>query len=529
MTLPPRAGVPKQPPAERPLVGALHRALQSAARPLRDPERAQAATDSVRRLARAVMANGTVEGRSEVLAAATAVLDAEGPRLGSAAETLLGLLRRADQISPAGDELILIVEDDPQFARVLEASLVTTSRRVIVAETAAEARAVLKRETPSLLLLDLILPDSDGRNLLLELRSSPRTAALPVLVVTARLGSEVKAECFALGADGYFEKPIDPESFLVAVASHLERRARFAHMCRRDPVTGLPNRAAFLESWTRHRETDSPHRACTLTVLELDHFRYLEERWGRPFAEVVLRRVGARLALALRSAVCFARWDGAEFIALFADQSAAETGMTVAQALEMVRRLEFKGAEAEPLVVTFSAGVADVASEQGFEDTLASADRLLHTALITGRNRVISSDKAQTIPAPRILLADDDPNVVRVLSLYLRREGFEVIHFPDGKLALAAAPGSGASLIISDIEMPELDGLGFLQGVREQPELRHVPVMMLTAVGDERIIVRAFELGADDYVTKPFSTREVAARVRRLLRRPTVMGIPAPG
>ena len=75
--------------------------------------------------------------------------------------------------------------------------------------------------------------------------------------------------------------------------------------------------------------------------------------------------------------------------------------------------------------------------------------------------------------------------------------------------------------------MPGLDGLGLLEAIRAHSELRHLPVMMLTAMGEEAFIVRAFELGADDYVLKPFSLRELVARLRRLLRPPCLAGVPA--
>lgn len=524
----PRPDRPRQPLGGRPHVGALRRALESAARALVDPERGEAATESVHRIARAVAERSAVEGRPEMLAAATTVLEAQGPRLQPVTGELIALLRRADRIAaaPEGD-LILIVEDDPQFARFLEAAIGTENRRVVIAETAAEARAAIALETPSLLILDLILPDSDGRNLLLELRSSARTAAVPVVVVTARLGGEVKAECFALGADAYFEKPLEPESFAVAVASQLERQARYTQLCRRDPVTGLPNRAAFLETCTHLLATNPPGSPMALAVLDLDHFQYVEARWGRVLAETVLRGVGTRLALALRPATSFARWDGAQFIALYSGQGAVEAALTFAQALEMIRRLDIKGGDGQPIVVTFSAGIADVLAGQPFEEALTAADRLLYAAKITGQNRILTSDTTIAVPAQRILLAEDDPSMVRILSRHLQQEGFQVVSYTNGREALEAAPTSGAALIISDIEMPELDGLAFLEALRAHPALQHVPVMMLTARGEESVIVRAFELGADEYVTKPFSPRELSARVRRLLRRPAVMGIPA--
>jgi diguanylate cyclase (GGDEF)-like protein len=508
-------------------------ALESAVQDLPLPAEAAEAADSARRITRALVEGGALEGRPELAALAEEVLTAHGSAFAEAARGLVALLGRAVETRrPHPQDLILVIEDDALFARTLESRLATTGARVAVVGTAALARDFLSREAVSLVVLDLLLPDSDGRNILLELRSDPRTAGLPVFVVSARLGTRTKAECFALGADSYFEKPLDFDAFAVAVGSRLERRQDQAALARRDPVTGLPNRAAFLEACRRLREAGEPGSRFTLAVLDLDHFRWIEETWGRPFSDRVLRKSGVRLAMALRHAAVFARWDGAEFIALFAGRSASEAGTAVDHALAMLRRLDFQPGQAEPLTVTFSAGVVDVPPDQAMEDVIALADRLRYVAKASGRNRVVAGEAAGAagaVPSRRILLAEDDPNIVRMITRHLAREGFEVVAFPDGAQALAHAAGSGAALVISDIEMPNLDGLGLLQGLRAHPAFRHIPIMMLTAMGDESYIVRAFELGADDYVLKPFSMREVAARVRRLLRRPSMMGVPIVG
>jgi diguanylate cyclase (GGDEF)-like protein len=470
---------------------------------------------------------GTLDGRPDLAAAAARVVAAEDSSIRGAALALVAQLESVVH-GAAGcvPDVILLIEDDPQFSRTLEVALQGAGRRIHVAATAKQGREILRREAVGLVILDLILPDGDGRNILLELRSEPRTAALPVFVVSARFGTRTKAECFALGADAYFEKPIDLEAFAVAVGSRLERHTDLVQLARRDPVTGLPNRAAFLEGCTRVRRESPPDTRFALAVLDLDHFRWIEDSWGRQFSETVLRRAGIRLAMALRQASLFARWDGAEFIALFAGCDAVEAGAVVDQALTELRRVDFRPGEAAPLTVTFSAGVADMARDVPMEEAIGLADRLRYVAKASGRNRVVAGEPATAAPSQRILLAEDDPNVVRLLTRHLRREGFEVAAFSDGTTALENATESGAALVISDIEMPKLDGLGLLERLRAHSEFRHVPIMMLTAMGDEAYIVRAFELGADDYVLKPFSIREVTARIRRLLRRPCLAGVP---
>lgn len=530
-SIPPGVGDPGDSPVRSSGLAAPLAAIETALRALRSAGEAAEAAEAeatVRRIARSLVDGGAAEGRPEISAAAAQVTKAESPDLLDAVSGLAAQLERAIHLRASGlNDLILVVEDDPLFAKTLESTLAGAGRRVPVAPTAAAAREILRREEVSLVVLDLILPDSDGRNILLELRSDPRTSGIPVFVVSARLGTGTKAECFALGADAYFEKPLDIEAFAVAVGARLERYVDQAHAARRDPVTGLPNRAAFLESCARLRGAAGPGTPFALAVLDLDHFRWIEETWGRQFSDSVLRRTGVRLAMVLRQAVVFARWDGAEFIALFAGRSAAEAGAAVDQALGVLRRVDFRPGAEPPLTVTFSAGVVDVPAEQSMEEAIGLADGLRYVAKASGRNRVVAGAARSAPPSRRILLAEDDPHVVKLITRHLTREGFEVVAYPDGQQALANAVGSGAALVISDIEMPNLDGLGLLKGLRSHPEFRHVPVMMLTAMGDENYIVRAFELGADDYVLKPFSMREVVARVRRLLRRPSLAGIPA--
>ncbi len=115
----------------------------------------------------------------------------------------------------------------------------------------------------------------------------------------------------------------------------------------------------------------------------------------------------------------------------------------------------------------------------------------------------------------RVLVVDDDPAIREVLVAYLAREGHEVLEADSGEAALHQAVG--ADLVVLDLMLPGLDGWRVAEILRARdPEL---PILMLTARGEEEERVRGFELGADDYVTKPFSPRELVARVRALLRR----------
>jgi DNA-binding response OmpR family regulator len=120
-----------------------------------------------------------------------------------------------------------------------------------------------------------------------------------------------------------------------------------------------------------------------------------------------------------------------------------------------------------------------------------------------------------------VLVVDDEPIVREVVAGYLRREGYETLEAADGIRAREIVEREPPSLVVLDVMLPGTDGIELLRWLRKRSEL---PVIMLTARGDEADRIVGLELGADDYVTKPFSPRELAARVRTVLRRsaPTV-------
>ncbi len=115
-----------------------------------------------------------------------------------------------------------------------------------------------------------------------------------------------------------------------------------------------------------------------------------------------------------------------------------------------------------------------------------------------------------------VLVVDDDPNVVELVRLYLERDGFQVATANDGSRGLELARETSPQLIVLDLMLPYLDGIELCRTLRRESP---VPIIMLTALAGEDDRLVGLDLGADDYVTKPFSPRELAARVRAVLRR----------
>lgn len=131
-------------------------------------------------------------------------------------------------------------------------------------------------------------------------------------------------------------------------------------------------------------------------------------------------------------------------------------------------------------------------------------------------NKLLPSSVSSTESHPLVLVVDDEPRIIRFVRINLEMEGFRVIEASDGLEALNQVREKMPDMVLLDVMMPEMDGFETLRMIRE---ISNVPVIMLTVRSSEEDKVRGLDLGADDYMTKPFSPRELVSRVRAVLRR----------
>jgi len=174
--------------------------------------------------------------------------------------------------------------------------------------------------------------------------------------------------------------------------------------------------------------------------------------------------------------------------------------------------------------VSFSAALGNALRWSALDDAVGALAHSLEGTAADGPARIVMDEDASA-SAPsrvRILLVDDDPGVATLVRYRLEREGIDVQHLSDGTEALSlfqdARALNGVDLVVLDVKLPGTGGYELLEVLRKSSPVRRIPVVMLTQMGCEADVVRAFELGADDYVHKPFSPVELMARIRRLLR-----------
>lgn len=460
-------------------------------------------------------------GLPDIRRTATALLDAETPEdIQSRIVELIALLRSTPLDRRFDRAVVLLVEDDRLTARVLAERIASDEIEVVQAHDARQAREILGRGNISLVLLDLVLPDADGRDLLVELRGHDQTGSLPILVLTARADASTQAECFALGATGVLLKPVDPEVVLSAVANKLHQTREQRREARIDRLTGLPNRAALLEAVDRTRSLMKQRpRPAALAIVDIDYFKHVNDTYGHAVGDMVLARTGSRISEALRISDVTARWGGEEFCVLLPNTAVDGAVIALNKALEAVRGHVFDAPDGSLLTVSFSAGVVPLSATEPVEAALADADRLLYVAKAAGRNRVVSPQDAAQPPRARVLLVEDDNAVARVVSLLLEGESLDVVRVTSGAEALSMATEQPFALVVLDIGLPDMPGFEVLARLRELRPAGALPIIIVTGSADERDVVHGFDLGVNDYVTKPFHKAELVARVRRLLTR----------
>lgn len=476
---------------------------------------------TVRRIARLLEGSARRAGFPGLEGPAAEVAMAPAEELEQRVRHLLGALDAID----AGDaereqaRTILVVEENREIAHLAAVLLSTPDRKVERVPDRAGALAHVEGARPDLVILDLVLPDTDGRKLLVELRERTDTADVPVVVLAPRTSSRVRSECLALGADACFEKPVDARELVDTVDSILRDAAAEERAAGMDPLTGLRSPAGMREAY---EELDGDTER-TLVVLSVDGFEALEEEPELQVRELVLAAVADALVAALAAAgedqAVPGRWRNGEYVVLFPRRAEEVVRDVVRELLEAVRRAPVRAPDGEVFRVTASAAMSGGRVGKGLEDHLESARAGVDRAREQGGNRLVDPEAGAGSGSATILVAEDDPVTATLLTHRLRKEGYEVRHFENGTDAHEAALDAIVDLVVLDVRMPGMGGFELLSRLRRVPAYQHVPIILMTSMGSEEDLVRGFDLGADDYILKPFSPTELVARVRRLLKR----------
>ena len=391
---------------------------------------------------------------------------------------------------------ILVVDDDPLISRLLERRLEAPERSVEVVNDLLAAREAIETARYDLIILDLVLPDGDGRHLLSEIAGQVANASVPIIILSASDASGLRAECLSLGAEAFITKPFDPDALTHLVGSFLAT-----------DNASTNERAEFVRAFDAHSHDEG--MITVAAVLTESH-----GPGGKPSDSPdpqVIEEVERTIRSMIGIGSTVSRWSNAEL--------AVVTALEPAATVDILDRARLRlRTQSHPFIegalVSLSAGVVHDHAHRGLAGLMSRARQLASVAHQRGGDRVAAE---WGVPGSRrILLAEDDALTAALVIHRLEREGFVVDHYANGAEAAAAYAGGLFDLVVLDVQMPGLDGFEVLRRIRGTEE-RRVPVVMLTAVGSERDVVKGFEMGADDYILKPFSPAELTVRLKRFV------------
>jgi diguanylate cyclase (GGDEF)-like protein len=291
----------------------------------------------------------------------------------------------------------LLVVDDEKQNRTLLTELLQDDYQIILAKNGIQALQKAQEHLPDLILLDVLMPQMDGFNVIRALKANDLTRHIPVIFVSA-LDSVADEELgLELGAVDYIAKPFHPPIVRVRVRNHLQavhQRRLLEQLALIDSLTEIPNRRRFTEvyerEWRRCKRSNSP---LSLLMVDVDHFKVFNDTYGHAAGDQVLRRVAQTIQAALnRSSDFVARYGGEEFVVVLPDIDAGGA-QAVAEKLRVeVEHLQIPYPEsgASPWLTISLGGATQVPMLSEVDAGLfGNADRSLYAAKHGGRNRVL--------------------------------------------------------------------------------------------------------------------------------------------
>lgn len=290
---------------------------------------------------------------------------------------------------------ILVVDDDANTARLVRGWYTGRPVQVLVAKDGDEGVRRAAAEKPDIILMDLMMPGTNGFEASRRLKADPATAGIPVILLSARREPQTKREGFDAGIDHYVEKPFDLDEMDARIRSMIEKSKAYLKLEEEatvDEKTGLANYRVFYkklrEEWERSERYKLP---LSIVMLDLDDFKRVNDTVGHPAGDRVLREFAVLLSGGARGTDLPARYGGEEF-AMILPHTDRERAEHVA---ERIRAAVADFVFLEPdqsLRVTVSAGVATFAPGLYFasaEQLVAAADRALYAAKKAGKNQVV--------------------------------------------------------------------------------------------------------------------------------------------
>jgi diguanylate cyclase (GGDEF)-like protein len=291
-------------------------------------------------------------------------------------------------------QTILAIDDSPEIHTLLDVRLRPEGLRIEHARSPSEGLTKAASLRPDLILLDVEMPGMGGMEVCSRLKADPLTSMVPVIFLTGAESVDFKVRGFDLGAVDYVTKPFDAAELRARVRAAL-RTKRFQDMlaarAQLDGLTGLWSRGYFNQRLADEVHAVRRHgRDLSLVMIDVDHFKRLNDGYGHPFGDMVLQRIGEALAACSRATDAACRYGGEELAMILTETPVDGAAVVAERVRQTIEAMELRP-KGRPVVVTASFGVADAGPTASLtaESLLRRADGALYLAKEGGRNRVV--------------------------------------------------------------------------------------------------------------------------------------------
>ncbi|OBZ17288.1 diguanylate cyclase [Bacillus sp. FJAT-26390] len=427
---------------------------------------------------------------------------------------------------------VLVIDDDVDFVTYVKEVLEQQNYPVSIALNAERGLKLFYEWKPSLILLDIVLPDKSGMYVLNQIVDKARQEHIPIIMISGNFSVANQIHAYRSGAMDFLAKPFDIELLTALIDNRFAMKKDWERSIIIDELTGAYNRKHFNQMMRHHIESFKRERQIfTLVMLDLDYFKQVNDNYGHIKGDEVLQAFVATAQAAIRPQDILCRYGGEEFALILPSTDALQGALLVEQLRKKFNAIKFETND-DCFQVTFSSGITEISNANSHTESLVEeADQALYCGKRGGRNQtVVYSDEmneAKIDTFLNVIIVDDDALIREIVinrfsswkpANHAKVQAFE---YADGMSFLNSDwyKEGEKYIILLDGSMPDLDGLEVLTRLRESYPEQQLLIVMLTARNNKADIVQALQIGADDYVVKPFHMQELVLRIERLASR----------
>ena len=414
------------------------------------------------------------------------------------------------------EQLILIISDDPAATKIAEQALTALDREVVVARAVDWALTTIARQFPALILIDLELPNEGLDRLAAALQTPPEGE----LAMLAGFSNRSVRPPAALELAERLEKPLQRHAIADCATQLLRRRNELRRSTLLDTPSGLPNRRAFQLAWQARSHSlqrlGEPFALAMLGApgLAAKLANATEEQQG-----LLLQQLGEALRGLLRRSDGLFRLHRGELVLMLAGCDDASAIVLLRRILERLSELPFALGASDRSPIPLVAATLTVSEPRDTREVIAQLEALFLKATAQPARTIVTPAAVVENQLPLVVVIEADPLLQEFLTSLLERENFRVRIAATGAQIDAALALPDLRAVILESSLPGINGLSILAQLRADRRYDETPIVVTSVASRDDSVVKAFEVGADDFLIKPYLPNDLLARLRRSMRR----------